>query len=92
VDVACVAAHRSWPHLLFDEEGALAPGMVVEQEMPGVGRVRQTGPFIDLSATPGKLGQLEVLGQSTAAVLMEAGLTPEWVDELATRGVVRLQR
>jgi crotonobetainyl-CoA:carnitine CoA-transferase CaiB-like acyl-CoA transferase len=89
-DVACVVADRSWPYLLFDEEGALAPGMVVEQEVPGVGLVRQPGPSIDLSATPGQLGQLEVLGQSTAAVLMDAGLTADWIDELAARGVVRL--
>ena len=91
VDVACVVADRTWPYFLFDDEGALAPGMVVEQELPGVGQVRQTGPSIDLSATPVRLGQLEGLGQSTAAVLMDAGLSAEWVDELAGRGVVRLQ-
>jgi crotonobetainyl-CoA:carnitine CoA-transferase CaiB-like acyl-CoA transferase len=89
-DVGCVVAHRTWPHLLFDDHGALVPGMVVDYELPGVGPVRHTGLSIDLAATPGVIGRLEELGQSTFAVLAECGYSTEDITDLAARGVVGL--
>lgn len=91
-DVGCVVAHRTWPHLLFDDTEALAPGTVVDYELPGVGPVRHTGSPIDLSATPGVIGNLEELGQSTAAVLAECGFSSQEITDLAEQGVIGLTK
>jgi crotonobetainyl-CoA:carnitine CoA-transferase CaiB-like acyl-CoA transferase len=89
-DVACVAAHRTWPHLLYDDDDSLPRGMTVQYEVPGVGQVQHTGPFVDLSATPAVIGTLEELGESTEAVLIGCGYSPAEVADLAARGVVKV--
>lgn len=89
-DVGCVVAHRTWPHLLFDDRDALAPGLVVDYELPVVGPVSHTGLAIEMSATPGVIGNLEEMGQSTADVLAECGFSPAEITDLAARGVVGL--
>lgn len=53
-----------------------ANGILVEEEHPVVGRIRQTRPAERLDATPSEIaGPAPALGQHTDAVLHEAGLT-----------------
>jgi alpha-methylacyl-CoA racemase len=66
-------------------------GMVVEIDQPGAERpVRQLGVPIDLSDTPGRADQRPApsLGEHTAEVLGEAGLSPEQIAELLESGAV----
>ena len=70
---------------------ALARGMVVELEAPGVpdGRVVQPGIPFHLSETPGAVRHPGcVTGQHTEEVLHELGYTPIQIDGLLSRGVV----
>jgi crotonobetainyl-CoA:carnitine CoA-transferase CaiB-like acyl-CoA transferase len=91
-DVPCVVADQSWPTILFDDVGALAPDLVTRYDVPGIGSVRQIGSAVDLSATPARLGQLEELGQSTAEILDEVGFSADQIEDLASRGIVRVAR
>jgi len=70
------------------DAAAVDPALVVEYELPDIGKVLHTGGAIDLSATPGRLGRLEGLGESTEAVLAEAGISRDRIAELADAGVV----
>ena len=69
---------------------ALARGMVVELEAPGVGegKVMQPGIPFHLSETPGEVRHAgSVTGQHTAEVLTSLGYSPEQVADLQARGV-----
>ncbi len=69
---------------------ALARGMVVELEAPGVAgaKVRQPGIPFHLSETPGKvLHPGSVAGQHTAQVLASLGYSPDGIADLQARGV-----
>ena len=69
---------------------ALARGMVVELEAPGLtgAKVRQPGIPFHLSETPGKvLHPGSVTGQHTAQVLASLGYSPDGIADLQTRGV-----
>ena len=69
---------------------ALARGMVVELEAPGVGEGKVTQPGIPfhLSETPGEVRHAgSVTGQHTAEVLTSLGYSPEQVADLQARGV-----
>lgn len=69
---------------------ALARGMVVELETPGVegGKVRQPGIPFHLSETPGKVRYPgSVTGQHTAEVLAALGYAPDAIADLQARGV-----
>ena len=70
---------------------AMARGMVVELEAPGVpeGRVTQPGIPFHLSETPGEVRHAgSVTGQHTADVLAALGYTPAQVADLRARDVV----
>ena len=69
---------------------ALARGMVVELEAPGVpgGRVKQPGIPFQLSETPGAVRYPgSVTGQHTAEVLAALGYDPARIAELKAKGV-----
>ena len=69
---------------------ALARGMVVELEAPGVGEGKVTQPGIPfhLSETPGEVRHAgSVTGQHTAEVLVSLGYSREQVADLQARGV-----
>ena len=87
-DVSCVAVDHTWAEFLYDIPDSLAPSMTTLFDVPGVGVVEHTGAAIDLSATPAHLGALEVLGESTRRVLLEAKLSPSEITDLAAAGVI----
>ena len=69
---------------------AVARGMVVELEAPGVGceTVRQPGIPLRLSGTPGQVRfPGSVTGQHTSEVLAALGYSPESIADLKSRGV-----
>ncbi len=67
-------------------------GMRVELDHPRAGRISVTGVPVKLSDTPGSVRTPPpVLGQHTRAVLQELGYREEEVDDLARKGVVRVE-
>ncbi len=75
----------------LDSELVRAREMVVELEQPGVaGGVRQLGIPVKLTRTPGHHAQRPgpALGEHTAEVLHEAGLSPQEIEELMQTGAV----
>ena len=75
---------------VLSDPQALARGMVVELETPGVpeGKVKQPGIPFHLSETPGKVHHPgSVTGQHTAEVLASLGYNPDGIADLQARGV-----
>jgi formyl-CoA transferase len=63
--------------------------MVVELSQPGAGAVRQLGPPIKLSRTPGGVHSPgPVLGEHTDDVLAAAGYSPDEIAALKESGAV----
>ena len=76
----------------MDDPHALARGMVVELEAPGLpeGKVRQIGIPLHLSDTPGKVRHAgSATGWHTREVLTGLGFTDERIDDLRRRSVVQ---
>ena len=74
----------------LNDPQALARGMVVELDAPGVpgGKARQPGIPLRLSDTPGAVRRPgSVTGQHTAEVLADLGYSPTRIAELRRRGV-----
>jgi crotonobetainyl-CoA:carnitine CoA-transferase CaiB-like acyl-CoA transferase len=74
----------------LDDPQALARGMVVELEAPGIpeGKVKQPGIPLHLSETPGAVRHVgSVTGQHTDEVLATLGYSPERIAALKARGV-----
>ena len=73
---------------LFDDPDLKQRGLVTTFDHPVLGRVEMAGRLIDLEgARP--LGSAPLLGEHTAEVLAEAGLSPDEVADLVERGVAR---
>lgn len=73
---------------LFDDPDLKRRGLVATFEHPVLGRVEMAGRLIDIAgARP--LGRAPLLGEHTAEVLAEAGLTTDEVDDLLARGIAR---
>jgi len=73
---------------LFDDPQVKHNGMVVELRHPKLGRIRQMGVPVQLSATPGRVVRpAPMLGEHTEEVLREYGFGPEEVAELRAKGV-----
>ena len=64
-------------------------GLLAEIEQPGYGRARMLGFPVRASATPAAIRRpAPLLGEHTAEVLSELGLTPPEVDRLASAGTI----
>jgi crotonobetainyl-CoA:carnitine CoA-transferase CaiB-like acyl-CoA transferase len=86
-DVLCAPVNR-YADLPSDPQ-VMASGMLVEQEHPRAGRLRTLDTPIRFSHTPGGIRTpAPGLGEHTAAVLIEAGLTAAEVADLRSRGVI----
>ena len=73
------------------EEQVAARDMVVEMEVPGLGRIQVAGLPIKLSETPGRLDRPPPhLGEHTAEVLSGLGYDADHVARLAAGGAVGL--
>jgi crotonobetainyl-CoA:carnitine CoA-transferase CaiB-like acyl-CoA transferase len=64
-------------------------GLVAEYDHPVLGRLRQFGQLIDLSATPGRIwGPPPLVGQHSREILRGVGLLDGDIDALVASGVV----
>ena len=73
----------------FASPEAAALGMVVEQEHPAWGLIRQVGVPFKLSATPATIRTPPpALGEQTDEILSELGYRPEAIREMHERGIV----
>ena len=74
---------------LKDDEQALANGYVVERDHPRFGREKVVGLHVQLSDTPGRVGDPPpALGADTERVLLAAGFAPERIARLVAAGVI----
>ncbi len=74
---------------VFQDPHTHAREMVVEMEHQVEGTIRGLGIPVKMSATPGRIRRpAPLLGQHTAEVLAEAGLSPEEIDRLRGKPVV----
>jgi crotonobetainyl-CoA:carnitine CoA-transferase CaiB-like acyl-CoA transferase len=75
---------------VFADPQILAREMVVDAEHPTLGRVRQLGSPLKMSATPPEVRRrAPMLGEHTNEILGELGLTGEEIQTLRAQGVVR---
>jgi crotonobetainyl-CoA:carnitine CoA-transferase CaiB-like acyl-CoA transferase len=66
-----------------------ANGIVIEQDHPVVGLVRQARPAEQMDGTPSAISRpAPVLGQHTEEVLAEIGLSSERISELRASGTL----
>jgi len=78
-------------HEVFDDPQVRHLGLVAEVEQPGAGKVKMLGFPGRASATPPCIDRpAPLLGQHTAEVLGELGLSREEIDRLAAASVVVL--
>ncbi len=78
-------------HEVFEDPQVRFLGLVAAMEQPGAGRVRILGFPGRASGTPPRIDRpAPLLGQHTAEVLGELGLSREEIDRLVTAGVVAL--
>jgi crotonobetainyl-CoA:carnitine CoA-transferase CaiB-like acyl-CoA transferase len=76
---------RTWNDVLEDEQNVIND-YVVTVDVPGFGRTKTVGNLVTLSATPGSVkGGPPVLGEHTAEVLSEVGMTAAEIDDIQTR-------
>jgi crotonobetainyl-CoA:carnitine CoA-transferase CaiB-like acyl-CoA transferase len=78
-------------HEVFEDPQVRHVGMVAEVEQPGSGKVKMLTFPGRASATPPRIDRpAPFLGQHTAEVLEELGLSREEIDRLAAAGVIVL--
>jgi crotonobetainyl-CoA:carnitine CoA-transferase CaiB-like acyl-CoA transferase len=78
-------------HEVFDDPQVRHLGLVAEVEQPGAGKVKMLAFPGRASATPPRIDRpAPLLGQHTAEVLGEIGLSAEEIDRLAAEGVIVL--
>ena len=77
------------PEEMSENEQVLADGMITEQVHTVSGPQRLVSPAVTMSATPTRVQRAApALGEHSAEVLIEAGLTPDAVAELVAAGVI----
>jgi crotonobetainyl-CoA:carnitine CoA-transferase CaiB-like acyl-CoA transferase len=76
---------------VFEDPQVRYLGLIAEMDQPGAGRVRIMGFPGRASATPPRIDRpAPLLGQHTAQVLGELGLSGEEIDRLAAAGVIEV--
>jgi crotonobetainyl-CoA:carnitine CoA-transferase CaiB-like acyl-CoA transferase len=78
-------------HEVFEDPQVRHLGLVAEIEQPGAGKVKMLAFPGQASVTPPRIDRpAPLLGQHTAEVLREMGISPEEIDRLAAAGVIVL--
>jgi crotonobetainyl-CoA:carnitine CoA-transferase CaiB-like acyl-CoA transferase len=79
------------PHAEFmlHDPHALAVGVAVDAQQPGLGTYRRAGPVLRFAGRAAPLAESPALGGHTAAVLTELGCAPDELEELERTGVTR---
>jgi crotonobetainyl-CoA:carnitine CoA-transferase CaiB-like acyl-CoA transferase len=76
---------------LLDDPQLVASGFWNVMDHPTEGRLRMANPPINFSKTPASIRTVPpLLGQHTAEVLLEAGLSQRQIDDLSAKGIVKL--
>lgn len=76
---------------LLDNPQLLASGFWQEIEHPTEGTLRMTGPTIDFSKTPASIRSAPpLLGEHSAEVLQQAGLSQQQIEQMLQQGVLKL--
>jgi crotonobetainyl-CoA:carnitine CoA-transferase CaiB-like acyl-CoA transferase len=76
---------RSWSEVLEDDQNVVND-YVVSIDVPGFGPTKTVGNLVTLSETPGSVkGGPPTLGEHTAEVLGELGMTAAEIEEICTR-------
>ena len=89
-DAGVPVARVNLPEELADDPLVEAGGMIVELEHRVTGPQRVVGPPVVMSRTPtGSPLPAPALGEHTAEILRETGLSDADIDELARAGVIR---
>mgnify|MGYP001447625232 CR=1 FL=1 len=74
---------------VVNEEQVVARDMIVETEHPTAGKIRMAGLPVKLSANPGSIRRhAPLLGEHSAEVLHELGLSEERIRTLLANGIV----
>ena len=92
LEAATIAAGPVYEfHEVFDDPQVQHLGLVAEVEQPGAGRVRMLSFPGRASGTPPRIQRpAPLLGQHTAEVLEEIGVSRDEIDRLASAGVIEL--
>lgn len=76
----------------MEDPRLIARGMLLEQEIPRVGKVKMPGCPLRMEGTPAAPGtRAPDLGEHTARVLEKLGYTREEIEDMAERGAVGLR-
>lgn len=76
---------------LFDHPHVRQSGVVQDVPHPTLGTVKQLGPVIQMSETPGRIRCAPpLLGEHTSAVLKEAGYSDDEISNFAAKGAIGL--
>ena len=86
-DVACVKVADSWTEVALHGDYVSEPDFVTCFDLPGIGRLRQTGAAVVLSQNQRVVPPPEPFGASTQGVLAELGFTEDEITELLMNGV-----
>jgi crotonobetainyl-CoA:carnitine CoA-transferase CaiB-like acyl-CoA transferase len=91
VGVPCTLVNRI-DQIVTDEQ-VLSRDMVVEMDVPDLGRIKVAGLPLKFSDTPGRLGRHPPhLGEHTYEVLQELGYDMPRIDALAGRGAIGMPK
>ena len=87
--VPCEVCSDTFALDMFDDPELIKRGWVTTYPHPAVGQLDMVGLTVDFSETPGKVqGPPVVVGKETRQIMLEAGFTDAYIDELVEQKVI----
>jgi crotonobetainyl-CoA:carnitine CoA-transferase CaiB-like acyl-CoA transferase len=84
-----LAREDSWLEEFLNDRAMIGSGLVRDEEHPVYGRIRTIGPIFHMMERPARIrSRAPLLGEHTAEVLSEIGLSANAISDLAAEGVV----